>query len=139
MAHIIFTHIAVTFFMTGVIYVIQLLHYPSFHFFPETEFGTKMKWHQYQVSWIVMPAMVVEIATGGWICWKLHFSDLIWNINMLLIICIWLSTAVLQGPTHQKLIHGKNEKHITFLCRTNWIRVLLWSVRSAMLGWFLRG
>lgn len=137
MSKIIFLHVAFTFLMTGVIWVIQLLHYPSFRFFPEQDFPQKMKWHQFNISWIVLPAMIIELFTGGFICWKLKLSDQIWNINLMLLILIWISTLVLQGPTHQKLLAGKNLRLIDFLIQTNWIRVLLWNVRSGIFIWLL--
>ncbi|MEZ4846003.1 MAG: hypothetical protein R2877_03305 [Bdellovibrionota bacterium] len=137
MSSIILIHLAGTLFMTGVIWVIQLLHYPSFEFFPEEDFPSKMKWHQSQVSWLVIPTMLIELITGAYIAWRLGFSDLVWNVNLGLIALVWISTGFLQGPTHGKLLLGKDLINARFLNRTNWVRVGLWSIRSAGLLYFM--
>lgn len=137
MTSVIVLHLGSAFFMTGAIWVIQVLHYPSFEFFSKNEFSSKMRWHQNRVSWIVVPAMLVELVTGGWICWKLGFHDLVWNVNLGMLILTWLSTAVLQGPAHQYLLKGHNLEKILFLKRSNWIRVVFWTVRSWILLYFL--
>jgi hypothetical protein len=137
MSSIILFHLASTFFMTGVIWIIQLLHYPSFEFFMEEDFSSKMKWHQNRISWVVIPAMICELGTGIYISWNLGFSDLVWNFNLGLIALTWISTGLLQGPTHGHLLRGKDLSRLKFLQLTNWIRVVLWSLRCAGLLYFM--
>lgn len=96
-----------------------------------------MKWHQFRISWVVIPIMLIELFTGIWICWKLSFGDLIWNINLGFLALIWISTFIFQGPMHQKLLAGYSQEKILFLVRTNWIRTISWTLRSAMLIFFM--
>lgn len=96
-----------------------------------------MSWHQFRISWIVIPVMFAELITGVGICWKLGFKDQIWNLNLGILALIWVSTMVLQGPAHQKLLQGKSITHLQFLCKTNWIRVVLWTSKSVVLVYFL--
>jgi hypothetical protein len=137
MSQIILIHLVSLFFLTGVIWLVQLLHYPSFASFEESKFIDLMKWHQMRVSWVVIPAMLIELITGGWICWLGSFHDLIWNVNFALIILTWLSTMIFQGPVHGKLLLGYSQSNIRYLVQTNWIRTLLWSVRAALLLFYL--
>ena len=59
LGHLIFTSI-----MTGVIWVIQIVHYPSFHFIEKESYTAFQKFHMNSISLIVVPVMILELATG---------------------------------------------------------------------------
>ena len=59
LGHLIFTSI-----MTGVIWVIQIVHYPSFHFIEKELYTAFQKFHMNKISIIVMPIMLAELITG---------------------------------------------------------------------------
>ena len=50
--------------MVGVIWVIQLVHYPSFHFIDKDIYDSFQKFHMNKISIIVIPVMILELATG---------------------------------------------------------------------------
>ena len=59
-----------TLFMTGLIWCVQLVHYPLFARVGEGTFSAYEQDHQRRITWIVMPVMLVELASG-----VLLFSD----------------------------------------------------------------
>jgi len=117
--------------MTGLIWLIQLVHYPSFKSVDDNLFKEFHKFHSLRITFIVGPIMLVELITGGLLL--LNDSSALLIANLVLLVLIWLSTAVYSIPTHNKLQHGKNLKIISKLVNTNWPRTILWSIRLCLL------
>jgi len=139
-----FIHILSTALMTGVIWTIQLVHYPSFHFINPSVYEKFQKFHMARISYLVMPLMIVELLTGFLLLFLTPSATLSPNsyeilmLNFILILLIWLSTFLLSVPCHAKLEKGYNLGAANKLVSTNWIRTALWSVRLIVLYyWFL--
>ena len=47
--------------MTGLIWTIQLVHYPTFDHVADDHFADFAKFHASRISLIVLPAMIVEL------------------------------------------------------------------------------
>jgi len=124
-------HMAFTAIMTGVIWVIQLVHYPSFHYVNMVVYTKFQKFHMSRISFVVMPAMIIEIATAMLLL--VFSSSLVYVTNMILLILIWLSTAFLSVPCHTRLEKAYSFDDVDKLVKTNWPRTLLWSLRLFML------
>ena len=123
-------------FMTGLIWVIQLAHYPSFRFVDESEYTSFQQFHETRITFIVLPVMLIEIITSGY----LWFSDgwtSVHGIGFVLVLLIWISTAVFSVPYHAQLSKGKDVATINKLVNTNWIRTVLWSSKSMLTLWIL--
>lgn len=125
------SHAFATFFMCGLIWLIQLVHYPSFRFVSEAQYAEFQRFHMQRISWIVAPVMLLELVTAG-VLW-INNRNAPWSINLLLLCLIWFSTVVIQTPVHSKLEKGFDEKLLQRLVRENWGRTLLWSARSVLL------
>ena len=121
--------------MTGLIWTIQLVHYPFFQFTDEKEFQTAHTFHSNRISIIVIPVMVIELIVA--IALAVGWHSTFWGINLFLVVLIWLSTFFLSVPLHNSLGGGKNNSIIARLVATNWPRTLLWSLRSCLIFWFL--
>jgi hypothetical protein len=122
-------HFGLTLFMTGVIWIVQLVHYPSFRYISAQSFAEFSAFHQQMITWVVGPAMVFELITGIYLLTTPLLSPLV-VINLLLILAIWASTFFLSVPIHGKLTHAYDLPLIESLVLTNWPRTLLWSVRA---------
>jgi hypothetical protein len=61
-----------------------------------------------------------------------EFSPL-YSFLFLVVLFIWISTFTLSVPCHKKLSLGKDSKTIDQLVKTNWIRTILWSLKSLIL------
>ena len=118
-------HLVVTSACLILIYLIQILHYPSFHFVDENKFKAFHAFHSKKITLLVAPLMAVELFTVLYSCFKI-FSIL--NISMACAVFgIWLSTAFIQVPLHNQLQYGKDMILIQRLVDSNWIRTFLWT------------
>ena len=61
---IIVIHFISTSLMVGVIWIIQLLHYPAFHFIEKENYTAFQDFHMNRVSFIVVPTMITEMVSG---------------------------------------------------------------------------
>ena len=57
-------HLVLASIMVGVIWVIQLVHYPSFRFTDREKYVSFQIFHMRKISFIVMPVMVLEFLSG---------------------------------------------------------------------------
>jgi len=121
-------------FMTGLIWFVQVVHYPSFlnHSTNNSGFREFHSKHVFRTGLVVIPVMLAEFATS--IALSLSASP-VTNINvtgLVIVVLIWLSTFLLQAPTHNKLQKGFDERLIQRLIHTNWIRTTLWSIKTLL-------
>ncbi len=111
------------------IWIIQILHYPTFLFVDRESFVRFEAFHAGRISFIVIPLMLMELGLA------------LVNPRLLvtpLVILIWLSTFLLQVPCHNKLQAGYDEATIRRLINTNWIRTILWSLKLLVLGYLFQ-
>lgn len=122
---------ATSLFMAGLIWTIQLVHYPSFRFVDETNFNAFHSFHNQKISIIVIPVMITELITSRLLWWNEGFLSLN-GIGFYLVLLIWISTFLLSVPNHAKLATGKDDVVINTLVHTNWIRTMLWTVKAGL-------
>lgn len=128
-----YTNLAVTAVMTGLIWTIQLVHYPFFHRLEKENFNGHMDEHRKKISFIVLPVMLIELATCvGLVLMESSFRSA-FVIGLLMLIIIWVSTAFLQVPSHSKLASGYSKKEADKLVKYNWIRTILWTGRLILM------
>ena len=127
---------ASTLFLSGLIWMVQLVHYPSFHFVDPSEFKRFHQFHSRRISIIVIPLMIIELITSG-VLWFHSETFSINSIGFYLVLSIWVSTAFLSVPAHSKLSSGKNDEQIDKLIHTNWVRTFLWTLKSVLMLFLL--
>ena len=124
---------ATTYSLLALIWVIQLVHYPSFAYVDRNKFEAFHAHHTLSISIVVMPLMLLELAAAAWLSWFQVGSEQLCQWFLLgLVLAIWASTFFLQVPLHQKLSNGPNEKAIQRLVKSNWIRTVLWSFKAGL-------
>jgi hypothetical protein len=123
-------HAASTLCMTGLIWFVQIVHYPLFQLVGERTFRSYAAQHVRRTTWVVAPLMLVEAGTASALVWTLA-TTLSW-IGLLLLAVIWASTALLQVPGHGRLARGFEPPTAERLVRTNWIRTAAWTGRGAI-------
>ncbi len=118
--------------MTGLIWIVQRLHYPSYSYIDKLKFADYQQFHTTQITFIVGPIMVIEVFSGLFLLIQSEWDQLhIINFSGLCI--IWLATLFLSVPSHNKLSLGFDENTVKFLVNTNWIRTITWTLRSILL------
>jgi hypothetical protein len=127
------SHAAATLTMVGLIWFVQVVHYPLFALASESRFERFAAEHQRRTSLVVMPLMVTEGLTAAAILLAPPLGlgrGLAW-LGALLLAVIWLSTALLQVPEHRRLSGGFDSLAVRRLVASNWLRTVAWTVR----GW----
>ncbi len=125
-------HLAATWALVGLIWTIQVVHYPLFAQVGREAFAAYHRRHTRQITWIVAPLMLVELVTAGWLVWEggggtwllVSLGPLAFN---------WLSTGLVQIPLHHQLEQGYDAAIQRRLVATNWGRTLAWSSRGLCL------
>ena len=131
------TQLASTLYMTGVIWLVQVVHYPLFERVGASGFASYEQRHTSSITWVVAPPMLIEggsalllpvLIPSGSIAWAL-------GIGLALLIAIWVSTAFVQIPCHQILAKSFDSTAHRRLTSTNWLRTLAWTIRAALVLW----
>jgi hypothetical protein len=118
--------------MTGLIWTIQILHYPTFKYISESQFQDFHNFHTKNITFIVLPVMAFELFTGIALAVLFPDSHLLW-INLFCLLLIWIGTFFVSVPVHGLLAKGWNARAIERLILTNWVRTSLWSFRLFVL------
>ena len=130
-------HLIATTVMVGVIWVIQLVHYPSFHFIELKQYTTFQRFHMSRISYVVIPAMVTELFTLILILISVDHIDTLVAASAILLIFIWLMTALFFSGVHQKLTLGYDQTIVDKLVKLNWGRTLLWTLRLLLISIYI--
>ena len=129
--------------LTGLIWTIQLVHYPSFALVGTKEWQQFQQQHTRRISWLVMPLMLAELGLSLWLLYHVYKQApaLLLSLHLLAVACvgaIWLLTALVFVPLHKKLeIQGYIPGLTRALLRWNWPRTLLWTLRTLILFYLL--
>ena len=127
-------------FLAGLIWVIQLVHYAQFDAVGAGGWPAYHARHMRGITFIVAPAMLVELVASLWLLFQKPAAVPLWVVwaSAAAVAGLWLSTALLQVPLHTKLGQGSfDPAAAAALVRTNWIRTVLWSGRAALMTWAL--
>jgi len=108
------------------IWMVQLVVYPSFTFYKPNNLK---RWHDKytkQVTFVVMPLMLGQLAIIGTQLWE--DATLYTVLSGVLVFLLWLSTFIKFVPLHNRITTGDfDDKTLTDLVRYNWGRTVLWS------------
>ena len=124
-------HFLSTSLMVGIIWVIQLLHYPTFHFIKESDYVEFQHFHMQRISFIVVPVMIIELLSGFMLVYYFRSNLLI--LCLIILLVIWLITFVFFTNLHQILLGGYDKIIVDKLVQFNWSRTVLWSLRLIIL------
>ncbi len=127
-------NLACSLYMAGLIWFVQIVHYPLFQQVGREAFLDYEQRHQRLTTSVVAPAMLVELIASIAILLVAPAPPLVWLASALTIL-VWLSTMVIQVPLHGKLAKGFHSAPLKTLVASNWIRTIAWSTRSILLLW----
>ena len=133
MTPLIVLHFAVTWALVGLIWTIQVLHYPLFKDVGPDRFVAYHERHMSLITLIVGPLMLAEIGSAAWILY-LGERSLLFVFSLGALAAIWGSTVLCQIPLHQKLVRGYDTETLRKLVRSNIWRTIGWTVRGICLA-----
>lgn len=132
---VLLAHAAATWWMSGVIWMVQLVHYPLMALVREDQWREYEAQHRRRITFVVMPAMLLELATASWIAARQLTGDgAAWSglLGLALVLTLWLSTFLVQTPLHLRLSQRFDADDHARLVRSNWLRTLIWSARAVL-------
>ncbi len=123
--------------MFGLIWFVQVVHYPLFLAVPAPAFPAYEAAHANRTTYVVAPLMLVELATAAALLLPALRPAPIpsreaW-IGAILVGAAWVSTGLVQVPLHNRLHAAYSAPLIRQLVLTNWIRTAAWSARAILL------
>jgi hypothetical protein len=134
--------ILATAMMTGIIWFVEIVHYPLFLKVPAEGFVAYEQSHTIRTGFVVVPLMLVELGTAIILLLltvtsagkpPIGLSPLYLGALGCLLV-IWASTFLIQVPLHGLLEQRADSKAMTLLVSTNWIRTIFWSLRLGLLA-----
>lgn len=133
-------HAAPTWFLCGLIWFVQVVHYPLYAAVGDAAFAGYERAHCRRVSFVVLPAMLAELVLAVWLWWQAPPAWSSWAaLGLLLLAAVWASTFLLQVPCHDRLQRGPDPGTMRRLVATNWLRTLAWSLRAVLAGAIVAG
>lgn len=136
---------AATSYLVGVIWLIQIVHYPMLRQLDPACARDACTRHARRITPVVGIPMLLEAAAAvalaypGLFTLSQHSRLLSWA-GLALLAAIWLSTFALQVPQHDKLAKQSgtiDSAAVDRLVSTNWIRTALWTLRLPIAAYML--
>lgn len=128
-------------FMAGVIWLVQLVVYPSMRLVGPDRFADFHTAHSNHITLVVGPAMLIEAFTAGWLLWRSPASVPLWTTagGAVCVAVAFAVTFFVSVPLHDQLRAGFDPNVVERLIGTNWLRVFAWSCHAAIwLVWMAR-
>ncbi len=133
-----------TLFMTGLIWFVQIVHYPLFAEVGPSHLTRYETVHARRTSWVVFPPMLVELLTTLAALYPPLRPPFVTTAQAVtlaaLVLVIWITTAIGHVPLHTHLGQAAPTRPgrpdaplISLLVRLNWIRTIAWTIRAALL------
>jgi len=129
-------HLVVTGYMTGLIWFVQLVHYPLMAHVGREKYVEYQNLHMRQTTWAVSPMLIELVCSGA----LFRFSEVSLTLKAsgaLLLAAVWLTTGLASVPAHTVLTRGFDSGAHRALVETNWIRTTGWSLRLLLAIWML--
>ena len=124
--------VAATWAMVGLIWFVQVVHYPLFGWIGDDEAVPYAVEHQRRTALVVGLPMAVEGVTALWLLADPPAgSSRVWPfVGCVLLAVVHSSTVLLQVPQHAALARANDAERIRRLVRSNWIRTVAWTARG---------
>ena len=132
-------NIASTLYMTGLIWFVQVVHYPLMATVPRSSFTDYCISHQHKTAWVVGPIMLIEAMTS-FLLIGLHppgTQPIVVTAGCLLIVFIFFRTGFVQMPQHRRLANEYDRDICRDLVESNWWRTVAWTMRAAIVLYLL--
>ena len=131
--------IATTLFMVGVIWFVQVVHYPLMARVGRAESAAYEQSHTVRTGWVVGPPMLLELASGILLLWirPVGVSLIQALMGVALLGVVWISTRFVQVPCHDRLSQAFDPGVHRRLVSSNWVRTAAWSLRGLLVLWMV--
>ena len=127
-------HAAATLVMVGVIWFVQIVHYPLMARVSASQFAAYEREHQTRTTFVVAPTMLIEAITATvlLVVPLPGIGRALPALGIGLLGVIWLSTFFVQVPKHARLANGFDAAAHRRLVQANWLRTAAWTGRGIL-------
>jgi hypothetical protein len=123
-----------TFFMLGLTWFVQVVHYPLFPMVGTDRFAGYHERHSGLTTWVVLPPMTVELASSIMLAVEPPSGESGLAVaGAVLAVSIWALTALAAAPAHGRIGRtGLDGDSLRFLLRISWVRTIAWTAHAAV-------
>ncbi len=122
--------------MFGIIWFIQIVHYPMFLEIVPASFTKYETAYANRMGFVAGPLMIAELLSSALLLLPSLRPPTVTGaqawLGLALVALLWASTAFLQVPLHNQLHTAYNAAAIHKLVLSNWIRTAGWTARAAL-------
>jgi hypothetical protein len=121
--------------MTGVIWFVQLVHYPLFERVGEPAWSAYHAGHTARTGVLVAPLMVLELATAAWLALVDRPGGVSGGLalaGLLLAAATWALTLGVASPDHGRLAERWRPELARRLVTIGWARTAAWTAHGAV-------
>lgn len=136
---LVLANLAATGMLIGLVWVVQLVHYPLFAAVGSAAWPSYAAGHGRRITVLVLPWMTTELLTSlALVRWRpaIVGAAEAWT-GVALVGVLWASTALWQGPLYTRLAAAWDPVTHRHLVRSNWVRTAAWTARGVLLLWIL--
>ena len=120
--------------MTGVIWFVQVVHYPLFALVGARQWDTYHREHSRRTTWVVALPMTVDLSSSLALVVvpPAGVGTGLVAAGAVAALVAWAATAGLAVPAHRELGAGWDGGIGRRLVRVNWIRTIAWSTHAVL-------
>jgi len=128
--------VAATWFMIGLIWMVQVVHYPLFRAIPADSFRPYEAAHTSAIGRLLILPAGIEVVSAAALVWYRPDAVPLWLVMLsgALLAAIWVATALVQARLHRRLLDGYDIATVDRLVRTNWFRTGAWTLRGVLVA-----
>ena len=132
---VLLTNVAATFFMIGIIWFVQVVHYPLYTRINPDAFPNYEVAHVNLITPVVAPLMFLEAITALLILLSPPDNVPYWLliVGLVMVVIIWAETLFLNVPQHNALSNSFDADVHRTLLLTNWVRTVMWTLRGVLM------
>lgn len=115
--------------MTGVIWFVQIVHYPLFHSVGEASWTAFHAAHTRRTGYVVVPFMTAELVSAAVLATR---GTPLTLAGLALAVATWAFTFALAVPDHGRLERGFDPVVARHLVTAGWLRTAAWSAHACV-------
>jgi hypothetical protein len=131
---------ASTFFMVGLVWFVDVVHYPLFAAVGDAAFTRYHELHTKRTTWVVLPAMGIELVSSAMLAIDPPADLVTLSIaGAVLAAGTWAITVFAAVPAHRALSAGFTAARLRRLRKADLARALVWTAHGTVVVALLAG
>jgi hypothetical protein len=118
--------------LCGLIWTIQLVHYPLFAAVGASAWTDYEREHQRRITMLVAPLMVANVALSAGVLAAGGADAVLRGLGAALALAVFAATGTLYSGLHRRLSGGWDAALGARLVRLNWWRTAAWTAQTAV-------